>query len=226
MGRQVADEVNRRTTPVGSSEVQDYVARLGAKIADRFEFAESGPKFTFEVIATEEDNSLHEPLVLPGGYIFVPSRLLLFATDEAEFAGMLAQAIAREPFSLRIQNNATGIPVFSLTGSFMSDTSLPARGAIRESREMELQADKSAVLAVSRAGFDPAALLRFIERLQPPDSPRSPFPPRDGRITALRDALRDIPPAAYTESEEFYRVQQRLRPAATEPRSPPSLFTK
>ncbi len=232
IGRQLADEVNRRTTPVESIEVENYAAQLGAKIVSQSVLPDSALKFTFSVVSTEEDNSLHEPLVIPGGFVFVPSRLLLTASDEAKFAGMLAQAIAREPLSIQIarssivQSNGEPIPVFAFAGSFMNDTSLPARGAIRESREMALQADKSAVLAVSRAGFDPAALLRFIERLQPPDSPRSPFPPRDGRITALRDALRDIPPAAYTESEEFYRVQQRLRPAATDPRSPPSLFTK
>jgi predicted Zn-dependent protease len=226
IGRQFADEVNRRTTPVESSEIQNYVAQVGAKIASQSALSDSALKFTFSIVSTEEDNSLHEPLVLPGVYIFVPSRLLLTATGEAEFAGMLAQAIAREPLSIRvIQNSGASIPVFTFVGSFWGDTAMPAV-PLRQQREIELQADKSAVLAISRAGFDPAAFLRFIERVQPPDSPRSPFPPRAERIAALRETLRNVPPAAYTESDEFYSVQQRLRPAPTEPRSPPSLFAK
>lgn len=116
----MADEAGRRTTPVESIEVQNYVAQLGEKIASHSVLPDGTVKFTFSVVSNEEDNSLHEPLVIPGGYVFVPARLLLAATDEAEFAGMLAQAIAREPLCIQVvQNRATPIPVFTFIGSFM-----------------------------------------------------------------------------------------------------------
>jgi predicted Zn-dependent protease len=226
IGTQIADEVSRNTRPVESIEVQNYVAQLGAKIASRFVLPDASLKFTFSVVSTENDNSLHEPLVLPGGYIIVPSRLLLTASNEAEFAGMLAQAIARGLLPIQVaQNSGASIPVFTVIGNFMGDNALPGV-AIGRQREAELQSDKFAVLAMSRVGFDPAALLRFIDRMQPPDTPRSPFPPHAARIAALREALRDVPPAAYAENDEFYTVQQRLRPAPPEPRSPPSLFAR
>ena len=49
---------------------------------------------TFAVIAEDRGGYTHEPLAYPGGRIFVPAPLILAAGDEAEFAGMLAHAMA------------------------------------------------------------------------------------------------------------------------------------
>jgi predicted Zn-dependent protease len=56
-------------------------------------------------------NPLNEPRVLPGGYVFVPLALLQTAKDEAEFAGMLAQAIARESLLEQQATNSGGTPL-------------------------------------------------------------------------------------------------------------------
>jgi len=151
----------------------------------------------------------------------VPLSLLLTAKDEAEFAGMLAQAIARGP--ILIKNNAGTIPLIFFGG--FTDCLLPA-SAMDQVRVMELQADTTAVLAMPRAGFDPAALLRYVERVQPPDQPHSPFPARAARVAALRETIRDLPPATYAQSDEFYRIQERARPAPPKPQPPPSLLSK
>jgi predicted Zn-dependent protease len=210
-GEKLAEEVNRHTTPVQAQEVQNYVARLGAKITAQLPALSRS--FTFSVVSTASDNALHEPLAIPGGYIFVPSNLLLTARDESEFAGMLAQAIARAP--VLIESHTGIIPVFYVD-SFDSGL-MP--GMIDHRRERELQADTSAVLLLSRAGFEPAALVRYVERVQPPDRPRSPFPARADRIAALQKAIRDLPPASYSESDEFYTIQERVR--SLPPLSPP-----
>lgn len=221
LGRALAEEVNRHTTPVQAQEVQNYVARLGAKITAQLPAASRS--FTFSVVSTGEDNALHEPLALPGGYIFVPSSLLLTARDEAEFAGMLAQAIARMP--VLIQSSTGTIPIVYGDGF---NSVLPI-GMIDRRRERELQADASAILLLSRAEFDPAGLLRYIERVQPLDRPRSPFPARADRIAALQKAIADLPLASYSQSDEFYAIQEqvcRLRPPPPPPPSPPTLFRK
>jgi predicted Zn-dependent protease len=219
LNRQIADDVRRHTTPVDSQEIQNYVAQLGARLAAQSPGV--GSPFRFSVVSTENDDSLHEPLVVPGGDVFVPSRLLLAANDEAEFAGMLAQAIARGPVLL--SNNATTITMTTVIGGFMPNTLLSSV-AFRQWHDAEIPADKSAVLAMSRAGFDPVALLRFIDRMQRPDNPRSPFPPRGTRLAALREAISAIPPANYAANDEFYSMQNRVRPAPRSP--PPSLLAK
>ena len=113
LARNLAEEVDRHTTPVQAQEVQNYVAQLGAKIAAQL--PAPSRSFTFSVVSTGEDNALHEPLAIPGGYIFVPSNLLLTAREEAEVAGMLAQAIARLP--ILIESKTGTIPIFSSTVS-------------------------------------------------------------------------------------------------------------
>ena len=218
LGRALAEEVNRRTTPVQAQEVQSYVARLGAKITAQL--PAPSRSFIFPVVSVGEDNALHEPLALPGGYIFVPSNLLLTAREEAEFAGMLAQAIARVP--VLIESNTGTIPIF-FVDSF--DSGPMPTGVIDQRRERELQADASAILLLSSAGFDPAALLRYVERVQPLDRPRSPFPARADRIAALQKAIRDLPPASYSQSDEFYAIQEQVRPLPPPP-PPPTLLRK
>jgi predicted Zn-dependent protease len=215
LGRQMAEEIRRSTTLVEPQAVQDYVTQLGARLAAQL--PNSAFAYTISVVDTDETNALHQPLVLPGGYIFVPLSLLLAANDEAEFAGMLAQAMARRP--LQIKNNGAGtIPIVFVGG--WGDSLLIPSAEVDQWRSMELQADTSAAVAMSRAGFDPAALVRYMERLQPPDRRYSAFPPRASRIAALEQTIRDLPPSAHMQSDEFYRIQELARPATSKPRSP------
>ena len=215
IGRQIAGEVRGHTTPVESPDVRNYVTQLASRITRLLPTA----TFIFSVVSTEDDNALHEPLVLPGGYIFVPVNLLLAANDEGELAGMLAQAIARGP--LLVATSAA--IVITTVGSFGGDKYLPS-AAMDQWKTLELHADQIAALTMSRAGVDPGALLRYIERVQPRDEAHSPFPPRAVRITALREAIRDIPPVVQEESAEFQRIQKLVRPAPPALRAPPSLL--
>jgi predicted Zn-dependent protease len=105
---------------------------------------------------------------------------------------------------------------------FLTNAPLPT-DVMYQRRAVELQADTIAALAMSRAGFDPAGLVRYIDQVQPPDQPRSPFPVRADRIAALQKAIRDLPLGYYSESDEFYAIQEQMRPL---PRPPPTLFRK
>jgi predicted Zn-dependent protease len=176
LGRQMVVEVRRTSTPVKIPELQSYVSQLGARLA---------PGFVFEVVSMDAT----EPIVLPGRYVFVPLSLLTAANDEAEFAGMLAQAVARGP------RRWAGL-------------------APQQQRGSEITADSAAARTMSQAGFDPAALLRCIERLHPDD---------ESRIAALRETIRAIPRGDWKVSDRFSEVQALVRP---KPRTPPSLFNK
>jgi predicted Zn-dependent protease len=213
LGMQLAKEVRRSTTPIESQAIQNYVSQLGAKLTAQLP---SGAfPYTFSVV-NGLANPLHEPLTLPGGYIFIPLSLLLNAREEAELAGMFAQAIARPPHL--IKGNGT-IPLI-FVGSF-AGTLLPASALQQRRGALELEADKSAALMMSRAGFDPAALLRYIERVQPADRPFLPFPPRAARIAAFQDVIRDLAPVAQTDGGEFLAVQEQARSEAPEPPEQP-----
>src|SRR5206468_770429 len=72
-------------------EVQAYVEGIGRNLAAHL--PDTSLTFTFAVLSDNHGGPTHEPISLPGGYIFVSSSLILAAQDEAEFAGMLAHAM-------------------------------------------------------------------------------------------------------------------------------------
>src|SRR5258708_27677412 len=91
MGASLARDVRQNTTATERPAVRDYVQRIGGLLSAQV----SNPlTYTFSVIADDRGGPTHEPLSLPGGYIFVSSRLILTARNDAEFAGMLAHAMA------------------------------------------------------------------------------------------------------------------------------------
>src|SRR5258708_11734013 len=96
-----------------------------------------------------------EPLSLPGGYIFVSSRLILTARNDAEFAGMLAHAMAhvaehhgtRQATQGQVANNAS-IPLIFMGGWISmgeGDESLVPMAFRSTLRRLEVEADVLAV---------------------------------------------------------------------------------
>jgi beta-barrel assembly-enhancing protease len=209
LGATLAGGIESKTTPIASKLVQDYVDQLGQKIAVQLK-----EPFTFSFLAITDDLAaeIHEPLSLPSGHIFVSAALILAARNESEFAGMLAQAMSRRP--PRIESLNATIPLI-YTGVFgpAPQSALPAM------RSAALEADQLAVETLARAGIDPEGLRDYIDREQRNDH-RSALPDRATRLAAIERAIRNLPPAIYTESGDFPQVRQEARPA---PPKPPSL---
>src|SRR6266513_3356115 len=70
LGAQMAEEMLRRTTPLYSVVVSDFLEQIGRQLATQLPGA--GPSYTFTAIADDVSGPTHEPLSVPGGYIFVP----------------------------------------------------------------------------------------------------------------------------------------------------------
>lgn len=228
LGAQLANEVRQKTTPVASAVIRDYVEKIGRQLATPL----PNPRFTytFAVIADDSGGQTHEPLSLPAGYIFVPANLILTAQNEAEFAGMLAHAMAHvaERHGTRQATRGELANVASVPLIFMSGwTGLGAGGNepavpisfLSTQRRFETEADVLAIKLTSGAGYDPKALVSYISRVQPGDADGSQaakvfsaLPPRDLRITSMEKAIQELPPREYVpSSEEFPRIQAELR---------------
>jgi predicted Zn-dependent protease len=219
LGSELVRQVRRNTTPVESQAVQDYVSRLGARVAAGLPPGQFPLAFA---VVNGLENPLHAPLVLPGGTVFVPLSLLAATDDEAELAGVLAQAIAHGP---PVVSAGPGqIPLY-FWGSLSDSVALPAP-ALEKWRAKELEADKSAVVAASAAGFDPAALLDYVEREQEPEpanvGPKfSGLPPLAQRSAALTRAIRELPPrASYIEDSSDFAAMRALAQAEMTPARP------
>src|SRR5712664_238770 len=120
IGASLARDVRQNTTAIDSPAVRDYVQRIGGQLSAQLS---SPPSYTVSVIADDRGGPSHEPLSLPGGYIFVPAKLILTARNDAEFAGMLAHAMAhvaerhgtRQATQGQVANNAS-IPLIFMGG--------------------------------------------------------------------------------------------------------------
>jgi beta-barrel assembly-enhancing protease len=228
LGRQMAEEVRRRTSMIEDPSVLEYVNRLGRRLA--VEMLDAKFPFTFSVIADDPCPGTHEPGSLPGGYIFVPAVLFMEAHNEAEFAGLLAHSMehvaerhaTRQASVGRIANSGT-IPLIFVGGwSGNCSEGLAIPPSFRTvHRNNELEADSLAVKAMARAGFDPTALVRYVQRVQAPPTtkPLSFEPTRDERVSAMNLTIEQLPALTYEE------IQDRIpRPIKRElNRVPPKL---
>jgi predicted Zn-dependent protease len=203
LGRQLAADFRQHTTAIASPRVQDYVENLGRDLASQM--PASPFSFTFSVIAEDPCPALHEPYALPGGYVFVSAALFSAAQDGAEFAGMLAHAMAHVVERRATRQATRGEPIGSAGTAEVfvgcaSTVAVPL-GFLKVQRNSELQADRLAVQTMAHAGFDPNALARYTERVQPPvpatPAAVSPLPPRDQRIANILSEIAKLPPPGY-----------------------------
>jgi beta-barrel assembly-enhancing protease len=170
------------------------------------------------VVAGDPCRTVHEPAALPGGYVFVPGTLFVETRNEVEFAGMLAHAMShialrhatRQATRGQVSNLAS-IPLIFMggwSGSCSEELLLP-RAFVAVWRSQELEADVLAIRTMARAGFDPMALVRYTERVQPA---ASALPDRDQRLASMRLLIEQLPPSDYAASGEgFPAIQQEVR---------------
>ncbi len=106
------------------------------------------------------------------------------------------------------------------------ESTLPL-GFLRFLRDFELEADRLAAQIMARAGYAPTALARYIERMQVSSTDRpnlySPLPSREARLTALRQAIAELPAREFPAgSGEFERIQKDVRTIVEGARAAPS----
>src|SRR5437016_12156204 len=90
LGQQAAAEVRKQSRPVSSSELQDYIRRIGERLAATPDVRDSGFQFTFTLVNDKSINAF----ALPGGPTFVHTGLVLAADNEAQVAGVLGHEIS------------------------------------------------------------------------------------------------------------------------------------
>ena len=234
LGKQMAAEFRRRTIPVDSPIVQNYLDRVGQKIATSMPDARF--PFTFSVIA-DEPCRIHEPTALPGGYVFVPVGLFVAAQAEDEFAGMLAHAMEHvaQRHGTRQATRGTTATIPLIGGGCPGGLPVPV-AFLASQRSAELEADVLAVQTLARAGFDPNGLVRYVERVQVQSTGQtskaySPIPDRDERMAALSATIQKLPKVDYAvaPTDEFATARHEARRLMEEPvrsKAPPSLMHK
>ena len=180
-GRRLARRVEKDMTLVLDESVQQRVRDLGARLAavsDRRELV-----YSFAVVDDEDLNAFS----LPGGYIFVNSGLIKETASDDELAGVLAHEIAHVAarHSVKRFESGLGLQLATLAavatgqGQAAHGVSVASQAAqLAYARQDELDADRLAVKYLRAAGFDPKAMLSFLEKLQDHHRERSHYLPR------------------------------------------------
>jgi len=174
IGKQSAIEVERQLPILKDSEIQNYISRIG----DRLAAVAPGPKFPyqFKVVNVADVNAF----ALPGGYMYVNRGLIEAAGDEAELAGVMAHEIAH--VALRHGTNQAskaylgqaGLGILGgVLGGGTTSSIMEAIGGfglnslfLKFSRSAEEQADVVGAQMLAAAGYDPMAMARMFQTLR------------------------------------------------------------
>jgi predicted Zn-dependent protease len=212
LGAALAAQVRKQSTIVESDALGQYVEKIGRKLAGVL--PDHGITYTCTVVEGDLGGSTNEPLALPGGYIFLPANLFFSAHSDAEFAGMLAHAIAHVAarhgtrLATRAQvRDSMFLPAMYLNLSLTDSDDERLRDL---QRSFELEADQMTVGMLAGAGYAPQAFADYIVRRQS-DS----LVPRDERLANIRSAIQKLPPDELPHmQDELHRLlpgEQRFR---------------
>ncbi len=215
LGAHIAKEIRRRATVINSPAIVDYVSHVARKLS---------PNRPFDITVIQDTaGKTHEPSAIPGDHLFIQTSLLLAAQTDSEFAGMLAHSmahlVARHFLAQPRGASGASIPVVFLGGwtGYGDEDNIAVPTQLRaRTRENQLEADRQAILTMSQAGYDPAALRAYLVR-------KSVSPER---LTNIDEAIRSLQASHYPQGEnDLPRIQAELHRLVGSPRSPepPSL---
>lgn len=160
-----------------NQRLQSYITSIGNDVASRSEVTDLPYEFTVL------DSPIVNAFALPGGKIAISRGLLALASNEAEVAGVLAHEVGHVTARHTAQRIASaqaaqvGVMGATILGAVLGGslgaqagqqlTGTAATVAIQGySRSQELEADELGIRYMSRAGYDPEAMVEFLATLR------------------------------------------------------------
>jgi predicted Zn-dependent protease len=196
LGNQYSQIVDSKVKLLKDPMVNDYLDRIGQNLVRN---SDAQMPFIIKVI---DDPGGVNPFSLPGGYLYVPSGLILVANDEAEVAAMMAHEIAHvtahHATRLMTRNNMFSLATMPLVllGGWVgyavrsgAGVALPTASSVF-ARNFEAEADYLGLQYTYKAGYDPQAFIAFFERVSKIKVKKSKMAKRFSMYPENRDRLR------------------------------------
>lgn len=216
---------------VEDPEIESYVQSLGYKLASLAQRQDLA--FTFFVVKDPAINAF----AAPGGWVGLNTGLIAAAESESELASVVAHEIShvtqRHIARSLQQSERSNIAVLAgmlaaiAIGTQSAEAGQAAAAAVlgsqvqnrlNFSRAYENEADRVGMQLLDGAGFDPAAMAVFFEKLQgasryyrrPPEY-LSTHPVTSARIAEARSRAAQLGFRQHTDSDRFRMVRAKVR---------------
>lgn len=213
LGREAAQQVEQQMPIIRDSQLQNYVNRIGQKLANSQRAG--GFPYTFKVVNDPNINAF----ALPGGPTYVHTGLIKAAENEAQLAGVMAHEIAhvalRHGTNQASKANLLQLPAM-IAGSVVGGGggllgSLAQMGIglgfnsvlLKYSRDAEKQADLLGAYLMAEAGYNPLEMARFFEKLSAQGGNRAPtflssHPDPGNRMRYVQEEIARMPRQNYS----------------------------
>jgi len=181
IGQSIVREVENKYKPVDDPLIQKRVEDIGQKIAsvcDRKEI-----DYHFQVLNEEEANAFS----LPGGFVYVNKGLVDKAANDDELAGVLGHEVAHivARHSIKKLQAIMGYTILRVLAAAIPEGGAQVGNAadvafteilLGYGREDELLADQLASRYAKLAGYNPHAMIDFLDKLQEINRRKPPGP--------------------------------------------------
>lgn len=170
LGRSLAQKIEKEFEVCKDTELQRRIEQIGRKlvaVCDRKDIS-----YSFTVLEGEEANAF----ALPGGYIYVHKGLIEKTDSDDEISGALAHELGHivARHSIKRLQAALGYSLISILALAATKDPRFKRGTdlafgqimLGYSREDEFLADQLSVKYVRESGYNPEAIVTFLEKLR------------------------------------------------------------
>lgn len=228
IGSAAQEEVRKSTPEITDEAVTRYVRTLGERLVAQA----GGPEYpySFSVANYAEINAF----ALPGGPVWVHRGTIEAAADEAQLAGVMAHEIAHIANRHSAGQISKGLAAqvgLGLLAALLGDESRGAQVAqvgasvaagatmAKFSRDDEREADEQGLIYMSRAGYDPRAMVEFMQTLRE-QAGRDPgsvevffasHPAPRERMERLEQQARTLGTGGRSNRDELNGIKARLK---------------
>ncbi|MBK9170810.1 MAG: M48 family metalloprotease [Bryobacterales bacterium] len=223
LGKQAAAEVAQQVPMLNDSRVDNYINKLGQRLAANA----PGAKFPYH-FQTVNDRGINA-FALPGGNIYINRGVIEAADNESQLAGVMAHEIShvalRHGTNQASKASAAQMPLAILggiLGSGSTAAALAQLGAgftvnsilLKYSRDAESQADLMGTQILYDSGLNPRGMGDFFGKLQGSNGVAffNSHPNPDRRVeSSNEEAARLGPQHAQTSSQEFDQIKRYVQ---------------